>query len=91
MTWKVLLIALSIVMGACVSARPPLVATETVEIKVPVRPDIPAQILEPCLPDARLPADMRVRDLDRWAEDLAIALEVCNSNLDKMREALSPP
>lgn len=72
-------------------AKPPLVRTETVEVKVPVRPDIPAEILAPCRPTISLPVDPTVGDLEVWAEELALALSRCNADKAALDRALSIP
>ena len=80
-----LLFVLTLCVG-CASARQPY---RTVEVKVPVKPEIPAETLAPCAPAEELPVGpLSVGALLTWAEDLSIALERCNMDKVAIRNAL---
>jgi hypothetical protein len=56
---------------------------------VPVKPDIPIEVLADCLPNRTLPETaLTVGDLEVWAEDLSVALERCNADKAAIRRAL---
>ena len=76
-------------LSACSSGRVPLVRTETVEVRVPVKPNIPDEILAACLPTRTLPQDPTVGDLDLWTEELTLALESCNKHKAALRRAIA--
>ncbi len=88
--WIGLLLCAPMLGAGCASGRPPLVRTETVEVRVPVKPEIPAATLEPCFPESRLPIDRdpTVGEVEEWAEDLSVALEKCNADKESLRRAL---
>jgi hypothetical protein len=64
------------------------VRTEIVEVHVPVRPDIPAEILAECRVDRTRPANPTVDDLALLAEEQRIALEKCSKEKRAIRAAV---
>ena len=68
--------------------RTPIVRTETVEIKVPVKPDIPAEVLQECVVDFPRPASPTIGDLADLAERQRIELKRCSEHKAAMREAI---
>ena len=75
-------------LSACANGQP-LVRTETVEVRVPVKPDIPAETLAPCLINRTLSDQPTVGDMAALTEEALIALEKCNLDKAALRRALT--
>lgn len=66
----------------------PLVRTETVEVRVPVRPNIPAELLRDCTVERTLPTEPTVGDLVALTEDALVELRRCSAEKQAIREAI---
>lgn len=84
--WILGLCALCSVSGCSTTPRN-FVKTETVEIRVPVLQKVPEALTVPCKPNVQLEQGdkLTVEKLAALADDWAIALEVCNAQLDALR------
>lgn len=74
-----------LLLSGCAS-KSPIVRTETVEVKVPVRVRVPDELLQP-IPMPALPADgVTNADLVSLVVDLRVALRKANERLEAIRK-----
>lgn len=73
--------------SGCSTTPRNFVRTETIEVKVPVLQKVPEALTVPCEAHVLLEQGdkLTVEKLAAFAEDLSIALTVCNAQIDALR------